>query len=277
VTPPSSTTKVHSDPKIREIDALFVEAGLVRSLPRKAAGAAGRTRIERRAQSSLTKTELSPAVPSPRVAPNGVHWLAVPGWEKIDWLWHGFSTRKGGGSRVYRSPEFVAGEGEAEEGSREAPGELNLGFTAEDDRETVAWNRGLFVEAVSGDAATPLVTLRQIHSSVLVLAGAGDAARDRAWTGRAPGSPRRGSSPRGSKGDGLMTDEPGLLLGVETADCIPVLLADRKRRAVSRRARRHQARTLRGKAVQTDLHRPQLRETREGKRHGAAEGAGRIL
>jgi YfiH family protein len=30
----------------------------------------------------------------------------------------------------------------------------------------------------------------------------------------------------------LFTDEPGVLLGVQTADCIPVLVADRKRRAV---------------------------------------------
>jgi YfiH family protein len=30
-----------------------------------------------------------------------------------------------------------------------------------------------------------------------------------------------------------MTDEPGLLLGVQTADCIPVLVADRKRRTVA--------------------------------------------
>jgi YfiH family protein len=35
------------------------------------------------------------------------------------------------------------------------------------------------------------------------------------------------------KGDGILTDEPGLLLGVQTADCIPVLVADRKRRAVA--------------------------------------------
>ena len=35
------------------------------------------------------------------------------------------------------------------------------------------------------------------------------------------------------KADGLMTDKPGLLLGVQTADCIPVLVADRKRRAVA--------------------------------------------
>jgi hypothetical protein len=30
-----------------------------------------------------------------------------------------------------------------------------------------------------------------------------------------------------------MTDEPGLLVGIQTADCIPVLLADRKRHAVA--------------------------------------------
>ena len=35
------------------------------------------------------------------------------------------------------------------------------------------------------------------------------------------------------KGDGLMTDEPGVLLGIQTADCIPVLVADRKNRAVA--------------------------------------------
>jgi polyphenol oxidase len=33
------------------------------------------------------------------------------------------------------------------------------------------------------------------------------------------------------KADGLITDEPGLLLAIQTADCIPVLVADCKRRA----------------------------------------------
>lgn len=118
------------------------------------------------------------------------------------WLWHGFSTRKGGLSRAYCAAD--------------AEGDLNLGFTAADDRETVARNRRLLVEAVSGDAHTPLVTLGQIHSSVLVHAVAGDASRQ---------------TPR--KADGLMTDEPGLLLAVQTADCIPVLVADRKLRVVA--------------------------------------------
>ena len=93
---------------------------------------------------------------------------------------------------------------------------MNLGFTAADSREVVARNRRLLAEAVTGDPATPLVTVRQIHSTALVVAGAEDAARER---------------PR--KADGLMTDESGLLLGIQTADCIPVLVADRKRQAVA--------------------------------------------
>jgi hypothetical protein len=80
----------------------------------------------------------------------------------------------------------------------------------------VVRNRRLLAEAVSGDPVTPLVTLRQIHSSLILTAGAADACRELPW-----------------KGDGMMTDEPGLLLGIETADCIPVLVADRKRRVVA--------------------------------------------
>jgi len=186
-----------SDQDIQALDALFEQAGLVRNLRGKAAGVTTRMRMER-----LTQEELRPAMPIPRVARNGVEWLSAAGWEKMGWLWHGFSTRRGGLSRAYCADE--------------APGELNLGFTASDGRETVEANRRLFAEAVTGDAATPLVTIKQIHSSVLVAGGVADARRERPC-----------------KGDGLMTDEPGLLLGVQTADCIPVLVADRKRRVVA--------------------------------------------
>jgi hypothetical protein len=199
---PSAPPNAAQIRKIKEIDALFQTAGLVRNLQGKAGGVTRRVRSRRVAQE-----ELSLAAPEPFIAANGVHLLKIAAWEKpatkrIPWVWHGFSTRRGGLSRAY------CGE--------DAPGEMNLGFTAADDRETVAQNRRLLVEAVTGNAATPLVTLRQIHSSVLVLGGAGDADRQAPW-----------------KGDGLMTDEPGLLLGVQTADCIPVLVADRKRRVVA--------------------------------------------
>lgn len=127
--------------------------------------------------------------------------MAVPGWERFGWLWHGFSTRIGGLSRAHSA--------EREQG------ELNLGFTADDARENVLVNRRLLADAITGNPETPLVGIRQIHSSVVVVAGAENAVD------------------KPEKADGLMTAEPGILLAVQTADCIPVLVADRKRRAVA--------------------------------------------
>ncbi len=182
---------------IAELDSLFAMAGLTRHRRGKPAGITHRLRMER-----AMPHELQRPAPKPRVAVNGVHWLDVPAWRRMGWLWHGFSTRKGGLSRAY-CPE-------------DAPGELNLGFTAADDRETVLRNRRLFAEAITGSADTPLVPLRQVHSNVVVVATAAD-------FGLNP--------PR--KGDGIITGEPGLLLAVQTADCIPVLVADRKQRVVA--------------------------------------------
>lgn len=117
----------------------------------------------------------------------------------MPWLWHGFSTRLGGLSRAY------CAEG--------AAGELNLGLTSNDDRAAVLENRRRLAEAVTGNAETPLISLRQYHSKVaFAVSGLADQSR---------------------KADGLMTASPGILLAIQTADCIPVLVADRKRRVVA--------------------------------------------
>jgi len=200
---PSSSPSSASGPAVkacglREIDRLFRKAGLVRSLHGKAGARNPKSNHFNRA----AQEELFHPAPSPRVAANGVEWLAVSGWEKIPWLWHGFSTRRGGLSRAYCTED--------------APGEMNLGFTAGDSRENVACNRSLLAEAVTGNAATPLVAIRQFHSNLVHVATVTDAARERPW-----------------KADGLIANEPGLLLGIQTADCIPVLVADRKRRVVA--------------------------------------------
>lgn len=121
---------------------------------------------------------------------------------EIDWLVSGFSTRAGGKSEMY-SPGQRAGE-------------LNLGFTQADPAENVLENRRRFRHTVAGDPDFPLVTLHQIHSSLTRRVTATDAADQPKW-----------------KGDGLMTSEPGLMLAIQTADCIPVLIADRKRRVVA--------------------------------------------
>ena len=96
-------------------------------------------------------------------------------------------------------------------------GELNLGFTDADDREAVKRNRRLLAEAVTVPCLDP-ARFRCANSipTSSSTPSAADAAR---------------AHPR--KADGQMTDEPGLLLAIQTADCIPVLVADRKRRAVA--------------------------------------------
>lgn len=180
---------------LAEIDALFEHAGLSRHRRGKPAAVARRSRFQER-----IPEEIRPRPVTPRRAANRVEWAAVPEWDALGWLWHGFSTRRGGVSRCY------AAEG--------APGELNLGFTADDERENVLANRRLLAEALTGDAGTPMVTLKQIHSSLV-----------RLTDGVPAGGPRRG--------DGLITAQPGLLIGVQTADCTPVLVADRRKRVVA--------------------------------------------
>ena len=113
---------------------------------------------------------------------------------KLGWLAHGFSTRPGGSSVVEEKPA------------------LNMGFTEWDERERVTANRQKFLAAL-GVRDMPLITVRQFHSDVIHLAAAP--------TTEAP------------KADALIIATPGHLLGVQTADCVPILLADTKRRAVA--------------------------------------------
>lgn len=178
---------------IKEIDSWFETGGLVRSRRGSPAGITTRLRTERYSPEELHRPLLEP-----QHAANGVCWIGIPAWQKLGWLWHGFSTRQGGMSRAY------CAEG--------APGELNLGFTAHDERAAVERNRALLAEAITGSAKTPMATVRQFHSNLVVAAGEHE---------------------RPCRGDGLMTDEPGTLLAVLTADCIPVLVADRKRKVVA--------------------------------------------
>jgi len=83
---------------------------------------------------------------------------------------------------------------------------LNVGIGSDDDADAVAENRRRATEAVLPGAR--LVTLYQTHSADVV----------RALTGFDDRPP----------GDALVTERPGLALGILTADCTPVLLADRE-------------------------------------------------
>lgn len=85
---------------------------------------------------------------------------------------------------------------------------LNVGLGSDDDPAAVLANRDLARDAVLPGAA--LVTLHQVHSPDVMTV-----------TAPIPLDAR-------PQGDALVTDRPGLLLGVLTADCVPVLLADRQ-------------------------------------------------
>ncbi|MBV9527675.1 peptidoglycan editing factor PgeF, partial [Sphingomonas sp.] len=101
---------------------------------------------------------------------------------------HGFLGRRGG-----VSAGEVAG--------------LNVGYGSQDERASIDENRRRAVAAVAQGAE--LVTLHQVHSAEVVYATT-------AW----PLDAR-------PHADAVVTDRPGLLLGILTADCAPVLLADR--------------------------------------------------
>ncbi len=99
---------------------------------------------------------------------------------------HGFFTRKGGASSGIFSG-------------------LNCGTGSSDIAEIVAINRGRVAQAMGG-ALDQLVTVNQVHSAEAIAVNAPFTERPRV--------------------DGIVTATPGLILGILTADCQPVLFAD---------------------------------------------------
>jgi YfiH family protein len=85
---------------------------------------------------------------------------------------------------------------------------LNVGLGSKDERASVEANRRLAVDAVAPGAR--LVTLHQVHSPHAVVVNAPFPDNDRPHA------------------DALVTRRPGLALGILTADCTPVLFADRE-------------------------------------------------
>jgi YfiH family protein len=89
---------------------------------------------------------------------------------------------------------------------------LNLSFMDWDTRGNVLKNRKL-LQSAAGASDLNLIALKQIHSDII-----------HTFSSK-PAEP--------SKGDASATNQPGLLLAVQTADCVPILLVDPKKRAVA--------------------------------------------
>lgn len=142
---------------------------------------------------------------------SGLQILEASAFAKLPWIIHGFSTCPGGVSEL---PHAIA------DGERDTPRKpervLNLGFSDWDLREHVAENRARFFRAVSAEKLR-LVALRQIHSDIVHIVPA----KATAGSEFAP------------QGDALIAHEPHVLLTIQTADCVPILLADTKRRVVA--------------------------------------------
>lgn len=142
------------------------------------------------------RTTLRRGIPAPWKLhkSGGLQVLELAPFQKLPWLVHGFSTRGGGASEL--------------DGQKV----LNLSFMEWDTKENVAENRRLFQEA-AGAKDFAFVAMKQFHSDLI----------------------QRFSDPpaQPSKGDASITNEAGVLLAVQTADCVPILLVDPKNRAVA--------------------------------------------
>src|SRR5262245_8185000 len=154
-------------------------------------------RLRRQPGRPLPRPARAPTIRSPwslRTV-RGVQILELAPFKNLPWLVHGFSTRAGGNS--------VLDSGERT---------LNLGFMDWDTREAVEAIRQAFRSAL-GATAFRRLPLKQFHSAVIQCF----------------------SSARSEpcKGDASLTSAPGLLLAVQTADCVPILLVDPKKRAVA--------------------------------------------
>jgi YfiH family protein len=118
---------------------------------------------------------------------NGVKVLVCSALEENGFI-NGFSTRLGGVSPFPKN-------------------DLNLAGFSEDSAENINENRRRFLSVFGGDLT--LSTVWQIH---------GDGVKTVATSADAASSDERC--------DALVSDLPGILAGVKTADCVPVLIGD---------------------------------------------------
>jgi YfiH family protein len=135
-------------------------------------------------------------------------FVTIPAFAAHPWLIAGFTTRQGGLSTAYAA---------------DGPPEQNLGYTPEDDPATILAARHRLVAALtkSRKPLPDLITIRQCHTGILQ---------------RVDSTALPLTTPEGKallRGDALYTRDPNLLLGILTADCVPVLVADTRTHAVA--------------------------------------------
>ncbi len=119
--------------------------------------------------------------------------LQVPEWDEFEGLVHGFLGRRGGWSQ----PPYAS---------------LNVSYDNGDDVQSVKQN-WCELKVALGLSDVNVITANQVHGNTILKAS-------------------NGTGKRAGVGDGLMTDVPGLLLGIMAADCVPLLFLEPGRKVV---------------------------------------------
>jgi hypothetical protein len=193
---------------IAAVDALFASIGLEHG--RRATRSGTWKDGERLPRTAKPAVKSATSTKKPHRSPG---LIRPAGWEAYPWLRAGFSTREGGATTAFGSP-----------------GDLNLGWNVNDPAKTVAANRKRFLQAVaapqSGSKPGKLVAVRQFHSPLIRIVGP-----ERGVPATAPLATPEGRPVL--RGDALITNRRDVLLAILTADCVPVLVADTRRRVVA--------------------------------------------
>ncbi len=125
---------------------------------------------------------------------DGVVYYAFESFERYGFVRHGFSTRLGGVSE----PPFDS---------------MNLSFTRGDDPARVHENFQRFCRAIGVDAADVVISQQEHHTHIRNVTAADRGSgitRDRLY----------------ADVDGLLTDEPNVVLCTQYADCVPLFFLD---------------------------------------------------
>ena len=125
---------------------------------------------------------------------NGLPYFEIPEFTQLEWIRHAFLTRKGGSSL----PPYDT---------------LNLGENNGDRNEHVSGNRNLVAKTFEFDL-NRLILLHQVH-------------QDQIFFAKEPGL----CPP--SEYDAQITNASNIFLGILTADCVPIFVADQKRKAIA--------------------------------------------
>ena len=95
----------------------------------------------------------------------------------------------------------------------------NMGYGVGDDEAAVTENRRSLLDSIGGGRFSSLITCRQVHGKDCHVVCRRDLDDP--------------SLPAVAEADALLTAEPGVLLGILTADCLPLIMVDKQARALA--------------------------------------------